>query len=94
MKPLSLLVLLVLVSSGLLELRVKAGEGEVRGLLLCAGGGRVFTGEEWAELGRMMDGWDAGETSASLFVLPNLGILLNRLARRFLVVGDSWLAGF
>ena len=95
LKPLSLLVLRVLVSSVLLLFLGRAGEGEVRGRLACAGGGRLLTGDGctgaacWA-------GSQGGSVSVSVFFVlpPNLGIRLNRLARRFFVVGDSWFVAF
>ena len=75
--------------------RLGSGEGEVRGLLACAGGGRLLTGGGcsgavcWA-------GSQGGSVSVSVFFVlpPNFGILLNRLARRFFVVGDSWFVAF
>ena len=88
-------MLRVLVSSVLLLFLGRAGEGEVRGLLACAGGGRLLTGGGcsgavcWA-------GSQGGSVSVSVFFVlpPNFGIRLNRLARRFFVVGDSWFEAF
>ena len=86
-------MLRVLVSSVRLLFLGRAGDGEVLGRLPCAGGGRLFTGEGFA--GAV--GWGgSGSVSGSVFFVlpPNLGILLNRLARRFFVVGDSWFVAF
>ena len=88
-------MLRVLVSSVLLLFLGRAGEGEVRGRLPWAGGGRLLTGDActWAAC---WAGSQGGSVSVSVFFVlpPNLGIRLNRLARRFFVVGDSWFVAF
>ena len=88
-------MLRVLVSSVLLLFLGRAGEGEVRGLLACAGGGRLLTGDGCAGA-VCWPGSQGGSVSVSVFFVlpPNFGIRLNRLARRFFVVGDSWFEAF
>ena len=85
-------MLRVLYSCVLLLFLCTAGKGEVRGGLLWVEGGSLFPGEDWARGAR--GGEAVSSTSGSFFFLPSLGTRLNKLARRFFVVGDSWFAAF
>ena len=67
----------------------------MRGRLPWAGGGRLLTGDGCTGPA-CWGGSQGGSVSVSVFFVlpPNLGIRLNRLARRFFVVGDSWFVAF